>query len=34
MFLQLRYLSYEELTARIGNLDQEMEKEIDDLRRR
>ena len=30
----LKYLSYEELTSRMSNLDQEMEKEIDDLRRR
>merc|ERR1711981_391708 len=30
----LKYLSYNELTDKMGNLDQEMEREIDDLRRR
>lgn len=30
----LKYLSYTELTEKMGNLDQEMEREIDDLRRR
>ena len=33
-YLQLKYLSYNELTDKMGNLDQEMEREIDDLRRR
>ena len=32
--LQLKYLSYDELTFRMANLDQDMEREIDDLRRR
>ena len=31
---QLKYLSYNELTDKMSNLDQEMEREIDDLRRR
>ena len=31
---QLKYLSYNELTEKMSNLDQEMEREIDDLRRR
>lgn len=31
---QLKYLSYDELTYRMSNLDQDMEREIDDLRRR
>lgn len=31
---QLKYLSYDELTYRMANLDQDMEREIDDLRRR
>ena len=31
---QLKYLSYDELTGRMGNLDQDMEREIEDLRRR
>merc|ERR1719264_2178794 len=30
----LKYLSYDELTYRMANLDQDMEREIDDLRRR
>jgi len=30
----LKYLSYNELTEKMSNLDQEMEREIDDLRRR
>merc|ERR1712142_87878 len=30
----LKFLSYEELTGRMSGLDAEMEKEIDDLRRR
>jgi len=30
----LKYLSYNELTDKMSNLDQEMEREIDDLRRR
>jgi len=30
----LKYLSYDELTSRMAGLDSEMEKEIDDLRRR
>jgi len=30
----LKYLSYQELTMRMGGLDSEMEKEIEDLRRR
>jgi len=30
----LKYLSYDELTFRMANLDQDMEREIDDLRRR
>jgi serine/threonine kinase 3 len=33
-FQQLKYLSYNELTEKMSNLDQEMEREIDDLRRR
>ena len=31
---QLKCLSYNELTEKMSNLDQEMEREIDDLRRR
>jgi serine/threonine kinase 3 len=31
---QLKYLSFDELTSKMANLDQEMEREIDDLRRR
>ncbi len=31
---QLKYLSYDELLHRMANLDQDMELEIDDLRRR
>lgn len=34
VFFQLKYLSYDELTYRMANLDQDMEREIDDLRRR
>jgi len=30
----LKFLSYDELTSRMAGLDSEMEKEIDDLRRR
>jgi len=30
----LKYLPYDELTMRMGGLDSEMEKEIEDLRRR
>merc|ERR1712156_283150 len=30
----LKFLSYNELTEKMSNLDQEMEREIDDLRRR
>ena len=32
--LQLKFLSYEELQQRMANLDAEMEREIDELRRR
>ena len=31
---QLKYLSLDELTKKMSNLDFEMEREIDDLRRR
>ena len=31
---QLKYLSFDELTKKMSNLDFEMEREIDDLRRR
>ena len=31
---QLKYLSYDDLSSRMANLDQDMEREIDDLRRR
>ena len=34
IFLQLKFLSYEELQQRMANLDAEMEREIDELRRR
>ena len=34
VIFQLKYLSYDELTYRMANLDQDMEREIDDLRRR
>lgn len=32
--LQLKFLSYEDLQQRMANLDAEMEREIDELRRR
>lgn len=31
---QLKYLSFDELKGKMGTLDQDMEREIDDLRRR
>ena len=31
---QLKYLSFDELMSKMSNLDHEMEREIDDLRRR
>lgn len=34
LFLQLRNLQYEELEARLADLDPEMEREIDELRAR
>ena len=33
-FSQLKFLSYNELKDKMANLDQDMEREIDDLRRR
>lgn len=33
-YFQLKFLSYEELQQRMANLDAEMEREIDELRRR
>ena len=32
--LQLKFLSFDELKGKMSNLDQDMEREIDDLRRR
>lgn len=32
--MQLKFLSYEELQQRMAHLDTEMEREIDELRRR
>ena len=34
MQLQLKFLSFDELKGKMANLDQDMEREIDDLRRR
>lgn len=33
-YFQLKFLSYDELQQRMTNLDAEMEREIDELRRR